>query len=82
MSLGSRFRRDPATESTLVQEQPLVVEEEIAEPPPPPPPRGRPPTIWPWLLLLLLLVAGGLIALWLFGRDNGAREQERAGRHR
>lgn len=54
-----------------MQEQPPVVEEAIAEPPPPPPPRGRPPTIWPWLLLLLLLVAGGLIALWLFGRDNG-----------
>jgi beta-lactam-binding protein with PASTA domain len=54
-----------------VQEQPPVVEEEIAEPPPRPPPRGRPPTIWPWLLLLLLLVAGGLIALWLFARDNG-----------
>ncbi|HEY6837080.1 MAG TPA: PASTA domain-containing protein [Gaiellaceae bacterium] len=73
MSLGSRFRRDPATDATLVQEGapgPPVVEEEIAGPPPPPP-RGRPPTIWPWLLLLLLLVAGGLIALWLFTRDNG-----------
>ena len=75
MSLGSRFRRDPAAETTLVQEDaptaPPVVEEEYAEPPPPPPPRGRPPVLWPWLLLLLLLVAAGLVALWLFTRDNG-----------
>jgi len=49
---------------------PPVVEEEYEEPPPPPPPRGRPPLLWPWLLLLLLLVAAGLIALWLFTRDN------------
>jgi beta-lactam-binding protein with PASTA domain len=61
---------------TLVQEdvpgEPPIVEEEYEEPPPPPPPppRGRPPLLWPWLLLLLLLVAGGLIALWLFTRDN------------
>jgi beta-lactam-binding protein with PASTA domain len=47
-----------------------VVEEEI--PPGPPPPRpGPPPTLWPWLLALLVLVAAGLIALWLFTRDNG-----------
>jgi beta-lactam-binding protein with PASTA domain len=66
---------------TLVQEDvpgaPTVVEEEYEEPPlPPRPPRGRPPLLWPWLLLLLLLVAGGLVALWLFTRDNddnGAR---------
>jgi eukaryotic-like serine/threonine-protein kinase len=81
MGLGSRFRRDPATDATLVQEAsgPPVVEEEIAEPPPPPPPRGRPPppTIWPWLLLLLLLVAGGLIALWLFTRDNDHKHASR-----
>jgi beta-lactam-binding protein with PASTA domain len=81
MRLGSRFRRQPAavaaTEGrteTLVHEDaagpPPVVEEEYAEPPPPPPPRGRPPLIWPWLLLLLVLVAAGLVALWLFTRDN------------
>jgi beta-lactam-binding protein with PASTA domain len=78
MRLASRFRREGATE-TLVQEPPgapPVVEEEYEEPPPPPPPRGRPPVLWPWLLLLLLLVAAGLVALWLFTRDNdhkGAR---------
>jgi serine/threonine-protein kinase len=72
--MASRFRRDPATDRTLVQEDvpaaPPVVEEEYEQPPPPPPPRGRPPLLWPWLLLLLLLVAAGLIALWWFTRDN------------
>jgi beta-lactam-binding protein with PASTA domain len=66
---------------TLVQEHvpgaPPVVEEEYEEPPPPPPPRGRPPTLWPWLLLLLLLVAAGLIALWLFTRDNDHKGSRR-----
>src|SRR5215831_13834081 len=73
MSSGPRFRRDPGREATLVQDVPEqpVVEEEIGGPPPPPGPRRRPPTLWPWLLLLLLLVAAGLIALWLFTRDNG-----------
>ena len=73
MSSGPRFRRDPGSEATLVQDVPEqpVVEEEIGGPPPPPGPRRRPPTLWPWLLLLLLLVAAGLIALWLFTRDNG-----------
>src|SRR5205823_13101613 len=81
MRLVPRFHRGPAAVSassgrteTLVREQPPgpppVVEEEYEEPPPSPPPRGRPPLLWPWLLLLLLLVAGGLIALWLFTRDN------------
>jgi beta-lactam-binding protein with PASTA domain len=80
MRLGSRFRRQPAAVAasegrtqTLVREDAAgpapVVEEEYGEPPPPPP-RGRPPLLWPWLLLLLLLVAGGLVALWLFTRDN------------
>jgi len=72
--MASRFRRNNATDRTLVQEDvppgPPVVEEEYGEPPPPPPPRGRPPLLWPWLLLLLLLVAAGLIALWWFTRDN------------
>jgi serine/threonine-protein kinase len=84
MRLGSRFRRQPApaaaTEGrteTLVHEDaagpPPVVEEEYEERPPPPPPRGRPPLLWPWLLLLLLLVAAGLVALWLFTRDNDGK---------
>jgi len=86
MRLVPRFRREPAAVAasegrteTLVQDDvagpPPVVEEEYGEPPPPPP-RRRPPLLWPWLLLLLLLVAAGLVALWLFTRDNdhnGAR---------
>jgi beta-lactam-binding protein with PASTA domain len=71
--MRSRFRRDPATETTLVQEDVSewpVVEEDFEEPPPPPPPRGRPPVLWPWLLLLLVLVAAGLVAVWLLTRGN------------
>jgi beta-lactam-binding protein with PASTA domain len=79
MRLVPRFRRQPAAVAasegrtqTLVQDEaqgpPPVVEEKYEKPPPPP--RGLPPLLWPWLLLLLLLVAAGLIALWLFTRDN------------
>jgi beta-lactam-binding protein with PASTA domain len=62
---GRAPRRAAASDETVAQGGPPVVEEELA--PPPPPPR---PVIWPWLLALLILVAGGLIALWLFTRDN------------
>lgn len=65
-----RRRRPPVrrSERETVVEGPPVVEEEEVIPPPVPPPR---PLLWPWLLLLLALVIGGLLAAWLFTRDNG-----------
>jgi beta-lactam-binding protein with PASTA domain len=74
-SRGGCFSRDESDQGGV--KAPPVVEEEVAEPPPPPevaepsPPPEVAGLLWPWLVLLAALVVGGLVAWWLFSRDEG-----------